>query len=356
MAKRTFGKVPLSGLRKRVDRVGENYQGPSRRGYFKSGIPTYNPKENRNCVRIVPPFEAAEIGSWGLDVHFHRNVGPNNDFAICNNRMFSLNCYICELQTSELWDSDRELAKSYYPDWRILVWVIDRMLPEDDPLYGVPILWSCPRTLCEEILIQSTRKDADVVVDISDPDTGRDVYFDRIGTGVQTKYKGVQIGESDIPLGEEVLEHMDEFSEVLVVLEYDEVKSMFLGSGADEHVAESEDSDDPRNLECYGKEYDKYEDCDNCAAAADCNEICNPPVEEEAEEGAVEQAGEAAEAANEEPPKIVPRKPRVSRPQTPAKPKLPTPKRKTNGSSVSDRKTAVTNKLKERIAKRQSNR
>ena len=381
--RRKFGKVPQSGLRKRLEQVGKNYQGSPRRGYFVPNIPTFNPREGENCIRILPPFEAEEIGGWCLDVHFHRNVGPNNDFALCSKRMFGKGCYICGMQTSELWETDKELAKSYFPEWRLLVWVLDMYAKEGDENYGMPLLWSCPKTLCDEIIVQSRRKDADVVVDVSDANTGKYVYFDRVGTGISTKYKGVQIGEENVPIGEELADYMKGFDEVLVVLSFDEVKEMFLGGSAESSVvAEKYDDNDPKNLECYGKDYDKYQDCPECTAAADCSEICDlasnsekapepsrparpamtlpkpAEVDSEPAEEDSEPVDEDSEPAEEDSEPVATGKPSAPARQRmrPANgvPAMPKPRQASN--STADRKAAVTNKLKDRIAKRQATR
>jgi len=333
------GKVTQDALKRKEEQF---RKGDVRRGYIVDDVEMYIPREGANVIRIVPPLEVSELAYYGLDVHFHRNVGLNNDYFLCLKRMYGKPCYVCEQQTSQLWEEDRDLAKSYFPDHRVLMWVLDLGSDDSEKL----LLWSCPRTLAEEILGQSHKKSADVYLDISDPFDGRKVFFDRIGQGRQTKYKNVQIDEEPFPLDEGLVEQLRSFSEILIVPTYEEVRDAMegmslegeeegieehglgaaeegeeeeidldamdreglealffeLGGSADQDELEEMGDDDLRQLileldssqeqeeeseeqqdqeqeqeeeeppECFGVEFDKYQDCDTCDYAPDCRE------------------------------------------------------------------------------------
>jgi hypothetical protein len=143
------------------------------------------------------------------------------------------------------------------------MWVLDLYLPQNDVNYLKPLIYSCPKTLMDEIITQSHRAEADSYVDASDPFVGAPVYFTRIGTGLKTKYTGVQLGQQAWPLPVELIDLMKPFADVLVIPTSDEVKAAYLG----ERVAVHAKATPP---ECYGQEYGSYADCPSCSFKGDC--------------------------------------------------------------------------------------
>jgi|GEM_PF-6020863 len=272
------------GLKKRDGNRGERWQGESRKGYLKSGIDGYVPPEGENCIRIVQPLEVEDLEYYGFEVHFHRNVGEDGGMMLCSKRMhktfqeaypeeevpFNRNCTECAKQTAELWENNPDEAKSYYPDWRILMWVLD--LNGDDP--DKLLLWSCPKSLAEEVLAQSHKKGTEVYIDLSHPETGVKVFFDREGQGkTGTSYSGVQVSSDEYPLDDSIAEQLKMFKDLLI---YPGEEDDPYESDADDTEEEGTEHQDDESTEskpdCYSKEYDKYEDCDTCDCADDCRD------------------------------------------------------------------------------------
>ena len=288
-------------LKKKDEKKGQFYRAPGDRVFYynKSMIKAFIPKEGKNRVRIVQPFELDELEFYGLEMHFHRSVGDEGEDLfgdyICNRIMkeFLRNmyedivvpnkCFVCEQQTPELWDDMPQLAKTYYPDRRMWFLILD-LLADD---CAEVLLWSCPWTLHEEILSRSSDEETGAYIDVSDPVEGVPVSFERTGKGKLTKYTNVQIFKTPDELGDTILGQVIEFRDILIIPEYDQVKLAMLAggeevarqepdeSGGGEQQEDEQVSDGPPD--CYNKEYDKWQDCETCEYAAPCSE---PPEKE----------------------------------------------------------------------------
>lgn len=253
------------------------------KGIFIDDIMRFIPKEGENCIRILQPPEWEKIKYYGFPLHHHTEVGPDDSWLICNIRMqedlelIGMEgilktdvCLHCEEQKN-IWDEDEELAKTYYPSERRLIWVLD--LYADGETEGEILLWNCAKSLAEEILGQSHKKGSDVYVDVSNPKTGRAVYFDRIGKGLKTKYKNIQIGDDEVPIDSDLADEMQEFEDILVFADEEEQRAMMEGRSVDKDDDDSDSAgDEDEQPDCFGKEYDEYEDCDTCTFAQDCKE------------------------------------------------------------------------------------
>jgi len=309
--------------------------------YIRKGImKAFVPAEGNNKIRIIEPIETDELNFYGLEMHFHRAVGDREheddnmrsiygDY-LCMNRMsgilrplykdqtFSAKCFRCEQQTEELWESDPNLAKSFYPDRRMWMFVMD--LKADNP--NEIRYWSAPWSLHEDILSHSQDAETGDYVEVGDPDTGVPVSFDRSGKGKLTKYTNVQIFKNPMPLDEAVVvEAMIEFVDLLVIPEDEILQAATLSEyegfsipGAQESspkpaeepqpeeaaIEQEQDSDghDP----CFQKEFDKYQDCDGCKDRVECE---NKPEPKKIEK--------PAKPAKPEKPQRVEREPRAEK-------------------------------------------
>lgn len=283
-------------LKERNNKKGQFYRAPGDRvSYFsRTTIKAYVPKEGKNRIRIVQPLEVGELLFYGLEMHFHRSVGDEGEEGygdyLCNKIMKAFlrkmyddivvpaNCFVCEQQTTELWDTDPQLAKTYYPDRRMWFFVHD--LLSDDP--EEVLLWSCPWTLQEEIVSRSTDEETQRFVDVSHPVDGVPVSFERQGMGKLTKYVNVQIFKSPMPLTSAALDQLIEFREAIIIPEYEEVKKAFLGQEYTNPVVNNglrKIDTDPEDQaaqpdgppECFKKEYDKWQDCESCDYSQECS-------------------------------------------------------------------------------------
>lgn len=194
----------------------------SGKGYLNHNLyKAFLPREGKNKVRILPPAEYQKLEWFGIEVRFHRNVGLNKDMFLCLRLMNIGACPICELQTPELWQAEPEVAKTYYPDHRVLIWVQDLM--SDTPQQV--LLWSAPITLAYEIHNAAENKETGQFIDLMDPRTGPAIFFERTGKGLKTKYQGVQAGASPIPVSDAALNVVLPFDQLVIVPDYAEVKA-----------------------------------------------------------------------------------------------------------------------------------
>jgi hypothetical protein len=316
MAKRTFKKgLSHKQLAKRDEQKGKFYTDPGTRvSYIKPGVlRPYIPKDGKNKIRIIQPFEVEELGFYGMEMHFHRNVGNEGDpgygdylclarmkkvLKDCYDMVIKDSCYECDQRTPELWDENPDLAKTFYPDRRMWFLVHDLNSEDEDEVF----YWSCPWTLHEEIVSRSSNAETSVYRDVSDPVTGSAVSFERSGSGKLTRYTNVQIFSSELPLDEGVLDKMVEFRELLVIPTYDQVAAAANGEDADGGSSVEESSDDEQHDEqdfddqqeedqgeqeeeqaeqeeeqegdgteaCFGKEFDKWQECEECHRREEC--------------------------------------------------------------------------------------
>jgi len=311
------GGVSNDAMKKRDDNKGNPYKsGRIFKSYLRP-VPMFTPKPDaESCIRIVQPLEIDEMEYYGFEVHFHRSVGEDNADIICAERQYDLwmsaygevpfdkQCDECAKRTGDLWESDPDLAKTYYPDWRILFWVLDLKAKGDEA--DKIMLWSCPKTLADDILGQSHKKGTEVYVDVSHPETGTKVYFDREGEGkTNTKYKNVQVSDEECPLDDWVLDELKEFREVVLLPGEEDDTQEGESEGAATSGGGKDEGDLPAEveLECFGieEEFDTYEDCDECANYNDCSDEVESKkkAKEDAEKPVRKRRAKRAEPAAE---------------------------------------------------------
>ena len=202
--------------------IGNYYSGSQGKPYINPNVQMYVPNDGECAIRIVDPIELLELGVYFFDVHFHRNVGFRNDYFLCLLRHNLGPCAICELATEDLWQTDKDAAKGFLPDQRRLMWVLDLKKPQEANILK---LWSCPRTLSDEILAQSRDPEMDIIKEISHPFEGVPVYYTRTGKGRNTKYTGVKLGTRPMPLDESIAEQRFRFMDILIIPTYEEVQA-----------------------------------------------------------------------------------------------------------------------------------
>lgn len=266
------------------------------RGYMQGHLPFALPNEGQNCYRILPPPELSTIRYYGLNVFFHRNILPTKDICVCLASMaalpdirevwkpmvekFGSKCPICMMQTSDLWDTNPELAKTYFPEMKVLMWVLDLMLPEDHENYMTPLIFACAKTVAKEIVLRSSKPGTNIYIDVADPIEGVPVWFNREGKGMATKYTGVTLGDEPWPLSEEFDGAIPSLVSAVDVMTFDEIRqalSLDVGNGEGYVVnipeTEQEEVEKPA---CFGKEFGTYQDCEGeCDFIEECEIACN---------------------------------------------------------------------------------
>lgn len=147
-------------------------------------------KEGEMEVRIMPQAETVDMEKWGdgweIAVYLHNNIGPDSGTYLCLEKMLGKPCPVCELRASGRLEDDE--ADKLKPAWRAVCWAVDK-----DSMKSGPQVWALPITLFREINNRSVDKRSNTPILIDDPDNGYNVIFDRQGTGLKTKYSGVEI-------------------------------------------------------------------------------------------------------------------------------------------------------------------
>src|SRR3990167_4543631 len=102
----------------------------------------------------------------------------------------------------------------------------------------------------DDILGISYKKKTGEIIDISDPDEGYNLFFDRIGLGRNTKYKNYQLDDETNVVDVGLIEKISPFRDVLIWATYEEVKAAFTGMVIDETVVDEtpEESETVRDL------------------------------------------------------------------------------------------------------------
>lgn len=175
---------------RRSKQAGSNFD-----SYLLSEVQLFKPKEGENTVRIMPPTweDVEKYGTgWELGVYVHYGIGPDEGAYLCLDKMKGEDCPVCAARRDA---ADEEEEKAFRPSYRPLCWVIDR----DNEKAG-PMIWSMPVTMFKDINARSVDKKGGTPILIDDPEEGFDLVFNREGSGLKTKYTGIEVVREASPL------------------------------------------------------------------------------------------------------------------------------------------------------------
>jgi hypothetical protein len=218
--------------KRRNQKVGGDFQ-----GVILSDFPVYKVRDGANNVRIFPPtWDAPD--HYGMDVFIHNNVGPGRAVVLCLRSHKNRKCPLCEAQVAADKDGDEESAKALKVNRRVLVWILDR----DDEAKG-PQLWAMPASLDKDITKATEDRQTHATLNIDDPVEGHDVYFDKEGSRLTTKYNGVQVARRPSKVAGKWMEYVvkNPLDTVLRWRNYTEMLALYEGGTADD-----DDKDDDR--------------------------------------------------------------------------------------------------------------
>jgi hypothetical protein len=158
-------------------------------------------------IRFLPPtFEPNK--HYGLDVWVHSFVGSGNGSYLCLLKMQNKSCPICRASQECRSRHEEDEAKQLEAKKQVLTWIVDR-----DGKSKMPQLYAVSWTMDRDIVVLSKDKRKGEALYIDDPDQGYDVSFTRTGTGLNTRYPGLQIDRDPSPIS-------DDPSEQDKILEY----------------------------------------------------------------------------------------------------------------------------------------
>jgi hypothetical protein len=173
--------------------------------FIKQEIPKpFKARVGDNVIRILPPtWENAR--HFAYEVKLHRNIGMNSrGFGStylcpkCNDLSPYSECPVCEeVELLNRRGSNKDLINKIRLSTSNICYIIDR---EDEKAGVQP--WIISQTRNAEIVAQATNKKNHRYINIVHPIEGRDLEFKRIGSGLDTEYKGFKIEWEPSPLSE----------------------------------------------------------------------------------------------------------------------------------------------------------
>jgi hypothetical protein len=213
-------------------------QGGTFLSFIKDEYRTYSPKKGDNAVRILPRDEKEQAEHYTEEVWVHYGIGPDNGSILCPMKMAEEPCPICEERQRLEKKGDDEGAESLRVTRRALMWIVDRKNEDQGPL-----LWSAAWTVDRDISKQAKDRETGRYYFIDDPEEGYDVYFDRDGEGLQTKYNGFQLSRRPSRVDIKYLDFVEKnpLLDTLIFRDYDTIKKIFEGGGPAETKKPEED-------------------------------------------------------------------------------------------------------------------
>lgn len=226
--------------------------------YLKDHIKVFKPHDGANSIRILPPTWAGKKSHYGIDVHVHFSIGPDNQNYLCLQQHKDEPCPVCDERAKAKKDGDEDYAKEIRPVGRTLVYLVDR----DNEKEGVQA-WAMPAGLDQAIVKVCIDRRTGDTLPIDHPEDGYDVEFEKTGTGIKTKYVGVAISRRSSSLGKAAwLDFAVEnpLPDQLVFYTYDQISKEFGGGGEsksrDDGRSKDRD-DDPRDRGRGGRDRDE---------------------------------------------------------------------------------------------------
>lgn len=221
---------------------------------FKEKYSVFTPKEGPNNLRILPVPSDWTGDYYGHTLYVHYNIGPNDTAYLCAKRMNNTPCPICEAYDRAKASGDDDYARTLYPTRRVLFWIIDRNKKGD----AVPELYAMSNTMDKDIADRCIDKSTGDWLDITDPDDGYDLSFTREGTGITTKYLGIDVARRSSPISSDPVlyeewltwAYSNFLTDAVQFYPYDHIKQVFSGAAVtattEEQEEEAPDSVEPR--------------------------------------------------------------------------------------------------------------
>lgn len=249
-----------------IQRISNAYETKKDSGKYKIYLkdlrnPLWKPKNGIHIIDHIPflsggldPDKGIKKGdiTYRVLVYVHSKVGCTEDRVICPARTYQRPCPICEYISTQYSQSDPEkidvkYLKSLDAKKRVLynVLIQGKDAPADVHIFEVShFLYDI------ELSTIALNKRTGTFYPFYDPDEGMSIGFEKIGEGVNTKYKGFERIEREAPISDEILNQAAIIDLHLEVLPYKELKDKFYDNvsednsdGIEEDVADFEDID-----------------------------------------------------------------------------------------------------------------
>lgn len=216
-----------------------SYETGGKNTFISGEFQTFTAAVGHNAVRILPPTWQ-NAAHYGYDIYVHYQVGPDKGSFLCPQKAQRHACPICEERQRAFDEGDKDYAKTLYPNYSVLVWMVDRNKASE----GVKA-WAMPKTIDKELISQQIDPiTGEVLEDIVDFNAGYDVNFFREGTGLQTKYNRFTVGRKPSLAGpEQVLTFIKShpLPTILMWASYDDINRAFKGDYGKPEEEQGED-------------------------------------------------------------------------------------------------------------------
>jgi hypothetical protein len=208
-------------------------------GYLTDAARLFTPSRGDNHIRIMPPSSHWDADHYGLDIYVHWSVGPSKATVLCNWKMGTGDCPLCQQRARLERAHDEDGAKELRPTKRVLTLVINRKSEGE----GV-LVWPMPYTVDQQISLRARDRTTGTWFFVDDPEKGYDLYIDKTGENLNTKYD-VSIANRPSPVAPKHLDWVENhpIPELLRHRTYEEVKNLYEGRGR----GEAEDDDEERD-------------------------------------------------------------------------------------------------------------
>lgn len=225
------------------------------------GIEIFRPKDKTYKLDILlyevgkgnPCAEEGEI--YYERTYWTHSIGPDNRRRVCPLKTYGKSCPVCEDRAKEMNkpDGDEDLIKSLKPSQRQIFLIHDRDDEDNDVKLFEFSWWKFGRTLDE--LRQDAEDDEEHITDFDDPDSGstlRVKFSENPPYGVECR--SIEFRQRSKPLPDKWLDHGICLDDMLIVLDYDELKKEYL-----QIEAQDDDEEKPKRKK-KEKEVDSEDD------------------------------------------------------------------------------------------------
>jgi hypothetical protein len=260
------------------------------------GTELYKPKGGTNKIDILPFVKQDGSPAYMLEYYQHLGIGLNNSREICLSKTYNKPCPICEerarmLSDGAKWDDDG--VKALSPKRRCLYNLIDLQEPEK----GIQV-FEVSHFLFEKVLIADAYDDDPEMV-FADLEDGRTVAF----KGRESEFNGrSSVNKFDsftfLPrkegYSEDILKQVVQLDRILTPKTYDALQSLFYGNPVPDEEEDGEALEVPFESPApaapvpkpkakaeavttcpigvnFGKDYNQYEECDDCPVRKECS-------------------------------------------------------------------------------------
>lgn len=220
-----------------IDRkVAQRENQSSNVGYFNENAPPiFNPTVGENAIRILPfdPADKMLCGFLGLEAWHYYLKGS---YWLSPKTMKAHNFDPLHEQYLALKNTgDMEAARKFQGSKRCVVFLLD--LSKDANSKEV-MIWAAPDNFISSIITLSRpRAGRGQLVDVSDPDDGRVITFNRTGAGIQTRYEAIVVEPESSPVDDALASQIMRYGEFVYVPSPEEITAALavadVGGGTD---------------------------------------------------------------------------------------------------------------------------